>query len=70
VVRPRAAPTIIDSSWKPGIGEAFVVDVTRVLDDMASLLVEVWMDVEAKVLGIYGCGPTKFAGSKSVGNGF
>ena len=51
---------MIDSAWKPGIGE-----------EMASVLVEDWtgVEVKVKVLGMYGCGPTKFAGSRSGGNG-
>ena len=50
----------------------FVIDdETSLLEDMASVLVEDWIGVEAvNVLGTYGCGPTKFAGSKSGGNGF
>jgi hypothetical protein len=65
-------PAIIDSTWKPGIGEALVIDDEATLfEGMASVLVEDWtgVEVEVKVLGMYGCGPTKFAGSKSGGNG-
>jgi hypothetical protein len=64
---------MIDSAWKPGIGEALVIDdVTTRVEEMASVLVENWTgaEVEVKVLGMYGCGATKFAGSKSGGNGF
>jgi hypothetical protein len=49
-----------------------VVDaVTTLLEEMASVLVEDWTGVEVmvNVLGTYGCGPTKFAGSKSGGSG-
>ena len=62
---------MIDSAWKPGIGEALVIDdVTTLLEEMASVD-EDWTgaEVKVKVLGMYGCGPTKFAGSKSGGNG-
>lgn len=62
---------MIDSTWKPGIGgEGPLVEVAVVLA-MVSVLVEDWMgvEVEVKFLGMYGCGPTKFAGSKSGGNG-
>ena len=49
------------------MGEALVIDD----EEMVSVLVEDWTsEVKEKVLGMYGCGPTKFAGSKSGGNGF
>ena len=64
---------MIDSIWKPGIGETLVIDdVATLLEEIASVMVEDWIgvEVEVNVLGMYGCGPTKFAGSKSGGNGF
>ena len=62
---------MIDSAWKPGIGEVLAIgDVTTLLEEMASVPVEDWTgEGEEKVLGTYGCGPKKFAGSKSGGNG-
>jgi hypothetical protein len=59
---------VIASTWKPGIGEVVIGDVTTLLEEMASAPVEDWTG-EEKVLGRYGCGPTKFAGSRSGGNG-
>jgi hypothetical protein len=43
-------------------------DVTTLLEERGSVPVEDWTG-EEKVLGTYGCGPTKFAGSRSGGNG-
>ena len=62
-----------DSTWKPGIAKGLLVEVVaEMLEAMVSVLVEDWVgvDVMVNVRGMYGCGPTKFAGSKSVGSGF
>ena len=63
---------MIDSTWKPGIAKGLLIEVVAaMLLVMVSVLVEDWVgvDVKVKVRGMYGCGPTKFAGSKSVGSG-
>ena len=63
--------TTTGSGWKLDV--IVDVDVTSLKDWVVSvLLVEDWtgVEVEVKVRGIYGCGPMKFAGSKSGGNGF
>jgi hypothetical protein len=46
--------------------------VTTLFEEMGSVLVEDWtgVEVKVKVFGMYGCGPTKLAGSKSGGNAF
>ena len=62
-----------DSTWKPGIAKGLLVEVVaEMLEAMVSVLVEDWVavDVIVNVRGLYGCGPMKFAGSKSVGSGF
>ena len=42
---------MIDSAWKPGIGKVLVIDdVTTLLEEMASVLVEDWTGVDVEVI--------------------